>query len=103
MRSHSDLYASISVVSFVWKLLCAALGKQDWLADARFATNKDRVANRAILEPLIEAFFLGSMVASFSFWIDLPEAQEEFVRKVPFIAQEYAAKFNRDERFWFTA
>src|SRR5688572_20183166 len=52
---------------------------------------------------LIEAFFLGSMVASFSFWIDLPEAQEEFVRKVPFIAQEYAAKFNRDERFWFTS
>ena len=41
-----------------WKLLCTALGKQDWLADARFATNKDRVANRAILEPMIEAFFL---------------------------------------------
>ena len=41
-----------------WKLLCTALGKHDWLADARFATNKDRVANRAILEPMIEAFFL---------------------------------------------
>jgi Ser/Thr protein kinase RdoA (MazF antagonist) len=52
---------------------------------------------------LIEGFFLGSMVGSFSFWIDLPEAQEEFVRKVPLIAQEYAAKFNRDERFWFTS
>lgn len=51
---------------------------------------------------LIEGFFLGSMVGSFSFWIDLPDAQEEFVRKVPLIAQEYAAKFNRDERFWFT-
>jgi Ser/Thr protein kinase RdoA (MazF antagonist) len=50
---------------------------------------------------LIEAFFLGSMVGSFSFWIDLPEVQEEFVRKVPLIAQEYAAKFNRGERFWF--
>jgi len=50
---------------------------------------------------LIEAFFLGSMVGSFSFWIDLPEAQEEFVRKVPFIAQEYATKFNRGEQFWF--
>jgi Ser/Thr protein kinase RdoA (MazF antagonist) len=52
---------------------------------------------------LIEGFFLGSMVGSFSFWIDLPEAQEEFVRKVPLIAQEFAAKFNRDERFWFTS
>lgn len=51
---------------------------------------------------LIEAFFLGSMVGSFSFWIDLPEVQEEFVRKVPLIAQEFAVKFNRYERFWFT-
>ena len=33
-------------------------GKTDWLADARFTTNKDRVANRKILEPLIEAYFL---------------------------------------------
>jgi len=41
-----------------WKLLCTALGKPDWLADKRFAGNKDRVANRAILEPMIEAFFL---------------------------------------------
>ena len=41
-----------------WKLLCTALGKPDWLADARFSTNKDRVANRAILEPMIEAHFL---------------------------------------------
>jgi crotonobetainyl-CoA:carnitine CoA-transferase CaiB-like acyl-CoA transferase len=41
-----------------WKLLCTALGKPDWLADARFATNKDRVANRALLEPMIEAHFL---------------------------------------------
>jgi crotonobetainyl-CoA:carnitine CoA-transferase CaiB-like acyl-CoA transferase len=41
-----------------WKLLCTALGKPDWLADKRFGSNNDRVANRAILEPMIEAFFL---------------------------------------------
>jgi crotonobetainyl-CoA:carnitine CoA-transferase CaiB-like acyl-CoA transferase len=41
-----------------WKVLCTALGRQDWLTDARFATNKDRVANRAILESTIEALFL---------------------------------------------
>jgi len=52
-------------------------------------------------ERLIEAFFLGSTVVTFSFWVTLPEGQEELVRKIPFIAQEYAAKFNRDERFWF--
>jgi Ser/Thr protein kinase RdoA (MazF antagonist) len=52
-------------------------------------------------ERLIEAFFLGSMVATFSFWVNLPEGQEPLVRKIPLIAQEYAARFNRDERFWF--
>ena len=41
-----------------WKIFCTALGKQNWLNDTRFATNADRVANRAILEPLIEEYFL---------------------------------------------
>ncbi|MBS0518012.1 MAG: CoA transferase, partial [Proteobacteria bacterium] len=41
-----------------WRILCTALGRQDWLEDKRFATNADRVANRAILEPMIEAYFL---------------------------------------------
>jgi crotonobetainyl-CoA:carnitine CoA-transferase CaiB-like acyl-CoA transferase len=41
-----------------WRLLCTALGKTEWLEDKRFATNTDRVANRAILEPMIEAYFL---------------------------------------------
>jgi len=41
-----------------WRILCTALGKQDWLDDARFKTNALRVEHRAILEPLIEAHFL---------------------------------------------
>ena len=41
-----------------WRLLCTALGKADWLADERFATNAGRVAHRAVLEPMIEAHFL---------------------------------------------
>lgn len=53
-------------------------------------------------ERVIEAFFLGSMVVTFSFWVNLSEGQEPLVRKIPLIAQEYAARFNRDERFWFT-
>ena len=52
---------------------------------------------------LVEGFFLGSMVATFSFWVNLPEGQELLVRKISLIAQEYAARFNRDERFWFTS
>ena len=41
-----------------WRLLCTALGKQDWLTDKRFTTNADRVAHRGILEPMIEEHFL---------------------------------------------
>ena len=40
-----------------WRLLCNALGRQDWLADQRYATNEGRVEHRAELEPQIEAHF----------------------------------------------
>ncbi len=41
-----------------WRLLCTALGKTEWLEDKRFTTNADRVAHRALLEPMIEDYFL---------------------------------------------
>jgi Ser/Thr protein kinase RdoA (MazF antagonist) len=50
---------------------------------------------------MIEAFFLGSLLGTFAYWVDNPNAQEALVSKAAFISQEYAAKFNRDERFWF--
>ena len=40
-----------------WKVLCKALGCEEWLADPRFATNEGRVAHRAILEPMMEEHF----------------------------------------------
>ncbi|HTR86781.1 MAG TPA: CaiB/BaiF CoA-transferase family protein [Reyranella sp.] len=40
-----------------WKILCTALGCQDWLADSRFATNEGRVTHRAELEPMMEMRF----------------------------------------------
>jgi crotonobetainyl-CoA:carnitine CoA-transferase CaiB-like acyl-CoA transferase len=40
-----------------WRLLCSALGRQDWLDDQRFATNVQRISHRAILEPMLEAHF----------------------------------------------
>jgi 3-oxoacid CoA-transferase len=36
-------------------ILCERLGKKEWASDARFKTNSDRVANRAVLEALIES------------------------------------------------
>jgi crotonobetainyl-CoA:carnitine CoA-transferase CaiB-like acyl-CoA transferase len=38
-----------------WKKLCQALGEPDLAEDPRFATNADRVANRDILVPRLEA------------------------------------------------
>jgi len=52
-------------------------------------------------ERLIEAYFLGSYVVTFSLWISDADSQETLVQRVPFIAREYASRFNREEYFWF--
>ena len=41
-----------------WRMLCTALGRKDWLDDERFKTNAGRVAHRALLEGMIEDYFL---------------------------------------------
>jgi Ser/Thr protein kinase RdoA (MazF antagonist) len=51
---------------------------------------------------LVEGFFVGSVVGTFSFWVNNPQTQEILVRKAPQIARNYAAKFNRGEHFWFS-
>ena len=51
---------------------------------------------------LIEGFFVGSMVGTFSFWVANPRAQELLATKFPQIARDYAGKFNRGENFWFS-
>ena len=51
---------------------------------------------------LIEGFFVGSMVGTFSYWVANPHAQEMLATKVPQIARDYAARFNRGEHFWFS-
>jgi succinate--hydroxymethylglutarate CoA-transferase len=35
-------------------ILCDKIGKSEWKTDPRFASNNDRVNNRAVLEPLVE-------------------------------------------------
>jgi formyl-CoA transferase len=39
----------------LWGAFCTAIGRPEWSADERFASNPARVANRAVLLPLIEA------------------------------------------------
>lgn len=50
---------------------------------------------------LLEGYFVASAVATFALWVTDAQAQETLVRRVAYIAREYAARFNRDERFWF--
>ena len=41
-----------------WPLLARALGHEDWLEDARFATPEARLANAAVLTRLLEEVFV---------------------------------------------
>ena len=50
---------------------------------------------------LIEAYFIASWVATFALWISDVASQEALVQRLPLIANKYAERFNRDERFWF--
>ena len=52
-------------------------------------------------ERWIEGLWVGGMVGTFSYWVANPNAQELLARKVPEIVRDYAARFNRGERFWF--
>lgn len=47
--------------------LCVLVGRPDWAADERFATNPARVANRALLGELLEACFREQPAA---YWVD---------------------------------
>ena len=51
---------------------CAAAGHPEWSADARFATNPARVANRAVLIPLLRQ---ATVMKTTSEWIALLESQ----------------------------
>lgn len=52
-------------------------------------------------ERLLEGYFLASYIATFSLWISDIKSQETLIQRVSYIAREYAARFNRGERFWF--
>ncbi|KAK7215896.1 hypothetical protein V2G26_003899 [Clonostachys chloroleuca] len=51
----------------LFDVLCQCLGKPEWAADERFATNSSRVANRTVLEKWIEDI---TMTRSTQAWLD---------------------------------
>ena len=38
-----------------WPVLCKVIGRDDWAADPRFASFKDRLENRALIEEMLDA------------------------------------------------
>jgi crotonobetainyl-CoA:carnitine CoA-transferase CaiB-like acyl-CoA transferase len=52
-----DGHVIIAVFERFWPGFCRAAGHGDWITDPRFASNADRVANRALVMSLIEATF----------------------------------------------
>jgi formyl-CoA transferase/CoA:oxalate CoA-transferase len=52
----------------LWQKFCDITGRQDLAADPRFRTNRDRVDNRQVLIPILEALFHTKPTAE---WLDL--------------------------------
>src|SRR6185437_10620995 len=57
----------------MWQGLARALGHEEWLADARFATNSDRLNNKYALWPLLETEFRTRNAEE---WLPLLEREE---------------------------
>ncbi|HYM17992.1 MAG TPA: CoA transferase [Micropepsaceae bacterium] len=57
----------------MWQGLARGLGHPEWISDPRFTTNKERLANKAALVPLIEAAFKTKTADE---WIPILEAEE---------------------------
>jgi crotonobetainyl-CoA:carnitine CoA-transferase CaiB-like acyl-CoA transferase len=71
-----------------WPRLCEALELPDVLADARFATNGDRVVNREILVPILAARFRERPTAD---WLELLDAAEVPCGPINDIAAAFAS------------
>lgn len=52
---------------------------------------------------MLEGCFVAGYIGTLSFWVNDPEAQELLIQRARYVAEQFAARFNRDERFWFTA
>ncbi|MEW6071713.1 MAG: CoA transferase [Planctomycetota bacterium] len=52
----------------LWEAFCRVVGREEWIADPRFATNAQRVANRETLLPLVAEVIAGRTCAA---WMEL--------------------------------
>jgi crotonobetainyl-CoA:carnitine CoA-transferase CaiB-like acyl-CoA transferase len=54
-----------------WAAFCRAVERPEWAADPRFASNRDRIANRDVLMPLVERLFTERTTAD---WLERLQA-----------------------------
>jgi crotonobetainyl-CoA:carnitine CoA-transferase CaiB-like acyl-CoA transferase len=88
MFKASDGYVNVAAANEpMWQRFCTALALEPLLSDARFATNPDRVKNRAALSALIEARLAALTMAEV---IGRLEAAEVPVGAVYDLAQVFA-------------
>jgi crotonobetainyl-CoA:carnitine CoA-transferase CaiB-like acyl-CoA transferase len=67
-----DGHVILAVFERFWPGFCRAAGHAEWIADARFATNADRVAHREAVMSLIEATFATRTTAE---WLERLQAE----------------------------
>jgi len=70
-RASDDWFALAVASQKLWEQLCRALGREAWIADARYADNPARVSNRESLVAELSALFAAHPVAH---WLALFEA-----------------------------
>ena len=73
-----------------WAMLCQLIGKQEWLEDGRFSTNKDRVKHRHVLIPLLNEIL---QTKSSGEWLELLESAD--VLCAPICTYEEVAKLEQ--------
>ncbi len=90
-------YLAVGVVQEEqWPRFCRAIKREELVTDPRFATNPDRVNNRAALIPLLEACFLTKPVA---WWvIRLTKEQVPNSRIMDFEALRYHPQVLQNEQ-----
>lgn len=69
-RASDDYFAFAAGNDAQWAKFCRQVGRADWAADPRFATNPARLENRIVLVGLLNELFAGRPVAE---WLALCE------------------------------
>jgi crotonobetainyl-CoA:carnitine CoA-transferase CaiB-like acyl-CoA transferase len=77
-----------------WRRLCRALKREELIDDARFKTNPDRVANRAILIPIIEAEVAGWNSADLAALLDSHDVPNATVQSLADVIGSEQIKHN---------